>query len=69
GVSFMVIDKGYSSLLSGTSASCPTFSGIMALLDAARKAKGEPPLGFLNPWLYNSTAAFTDITTGYGGGC
>ncbi|KAK3936793.1 tripeptidyl-peptidase [Diplogelasinospora grovesii] len=69
GASFMVIDKGYSSLLSGTSASCPTFSGIVALLNAARKAKGEPPLGFLNPWLYNNTAAFTDITTGYGGGC
>ncbi|KAK0634430.1 tripeptidyl-peptidase [Bombardia bombarda] len=69
GVNFQVIDKGYTSLLSGTSASSPVFAGIVALLNAARKSQGNAPLGFLNPWLYNNTAFFTDITTGYGSGC
>ncbi|KAI1338223.1 tripeptidyl-peptidase [Xylariaceae sp. FL0016] len=66
---YAVIDKGRSSLLSGTSASSPTFAGVVALLNAARKSAGLAPLGFLNPWLYNNTAALTDITTGYGSGC
>ncbi|KAB5585212.1 tripeptidyl-peptidase [Coniochaeta sp. 2T2.1] len=69
GSSFAVIDKGRSARLSGTSASCPTFAGVVALLNAARKSRGEPPLGFLNPWLYNNSAALTDITTGAGQGC
>lgn len=69
GENFEVFDKGERTLESGTSASCPTFSGIVALLNAARKASGQRPLGFLNPWLYNNSAALTDITNGYGEGC
>ncbi|KAI0156732.1 tripeptidyl-peptidase [Hypoxylon sp. FL1284] len=69
GSSFAVIDKGRSALLSGTSASSPVFAGVVALLNAARKSQGEPPLGFLNPWLYNNSAAFFDITSGAGTGC
>ncbi|KAI0015431.1 tripeptidyl-peptidase [Xylariomycetidae sp. FL0641] len=66
---FAVVDQGRSALLSGTSASCPVFAGVVALLNAARKASGEAPLGFLNPWLYNQTAAFTDIVDGASSGC
>jgi tripeptidyl-peptidase-1 len=69
GSSFAVIDKGSSARLSGTSASSPVFAGVVALLNAARKSQGLSPLGFLNPWLYNNTAAFTDITGGAGVGC
>ncbi|KAI0004848.1 tripeptidyl-peptidase [Xylariaceae sp. FL0662B] len=69
GALFAVVDKGRNALLSGTSASCPVFAGVVALLNAARKSQGEPPLGFLNPWLYNNSAAFIDITGGYGSGC
>lgn len=69
GSSFAVIDKGYNALLSGTSAACPTFAGVVALLNAARKSQGIAPLGFLNPWLYNNSAALTDITSGAGVGC
>ncbi|MCJ1442716.1 MAG: hypothetical protein MMC23_003213 [Stictis urceolatum] len=69
GQAFAVYDRGSLSSLSGTSASCPTFAGVVALLNAARKSQGKASLGFLNPWLYNNTAAFTDITTGAGTGC
>ncbi|KAK0705539.1 tripeptidyl-peptidase [Lasiosphaeris hirsuta] len=69
GQNFAVIDRGQLMLLAGTSASAPVFAGIVALLNAARRTQGQAPLGFLNPWLYNNTAAFNDISTGYGAGC
>lgn len=69
GSNFLVYDKGRLGRLSGTSASSPVFSGIVALLNSARRSKGLPPLGFLNPWLYNNTGALTDITGGASSGC
>lgn len=69
GALFAVVDKGRNALLSGTSASSPTFAGVVALLNAARKSQGVAPLGFLNPFLYSNADAFTDITSGYGSGC
>ena len=55
----------------GTSASTPVFAGVVALIDQYRKAKGKPPVGFLNPVIYKHAAtrsAFRDITqVGYGG--
>ncbi|RKU41086.1 hypothetical protein DL546_004244 [Coniochaeta pulveracea] len=69
GSAFAVIDKGRTARLSGTSASSPVFAGVVALLNAARKSKGQAPLGFLNPWLYNNSAALTDITAGASVGC
>lgn len=69
GSSFVVIDQDRSALLSGTSASSPTFAGVVALLNAARKSQGQSPLGFLNPWLYNNSAALLDITSGFSSGC
>lgn len=69
GSMFMVRDKGQPSFMSGTSASAPVFAGAVALLNAARKSQGVPPLGFLNPWLYNNTAALLDITSGFSSGC
>ncbi|CAK7231434.1 hypothetical protein SCUCBS95973_007915 [Sporothrix curviconia] len=66
---FVIYDKGRPARLSGTSASAPVFAGVVALLNAARRSKGQAPLGFLNPWLYNNTAALIDITAGAGEGC
>jgi len=69
---FIIYDKGVATLVAGTSASTPVIAGIVGLLNAARKAQGKPPLGFLNPWLYNVSAAmdaFMDIKSGYGIGC
>lgn len=69
GSGFVVIDKNRTALLSGTSASSPVFAGVVALLNAARKAQGQSPLGFLNPFLYENSGALLDITSGAGTGC
>lgn len=56
----------------GTSASTPTFAGIVSLLNDARMAKGMKPLGCLNQLFYKHPEVFTDITKGKnpgGGGC
>jgi len=50
--------------VSGTSASAPFFAGLVSLLNEARIQRGGKPMGFLNPWIYNHTEAFTDITKG-----
>jgi len=52
----------------GTSASCPIFAGVIALLNDIVIAKTGKPLGFLNPLLYQMAAkkpsTFFDITQG-----
>jgi tripeptidyl-peptidase-1 len=40
------------------------FASIVALLNNERIAAGRPPLGLLNPLVYQNSAAFTDIITG-----
>ena len=56
--------------VAGTSCASPTAAGIFGLLNDLRLQNGKPPLGFLNPFLYQSASALTDITTGAsGGGC
>lgn len=69
GQNFAVYTGGRLAGVSGTSASCPAFSAVVALLNAARASQGQAPLGFLNPFLYNNSAALTDITSGAGVGC
>lgn len=67
---FHVVDKGAEILVGGTSASAPTVSAIIALLNAARKQSGAAPLGFLNPWLYSTGyKGLTDIVNGGSTGC
>lgn len=52
----------------GTSASCPVVAAVFALLNEKRLAAGGKPLGFLNPFLYQTAAkspqAYTDIVAG-----
>lgn len=52
--------------VSGTSASTPVVAGIVARLNGLRLAAGKPPLGFLNPFIYQHAAsgAFHDVTKG-----
>lgn len=52
------------------SAATPTFAAIIALLTSLRLANGQPPLGFLNSWLYSrGIDGLNDITTGSSSGC
>jgi len=52
------------------SASAPTISSIISLVNDALLAAGKPVLGFLNPWLYSvGSVAFTDIVSGSSLGC
>jgi len=70
GQSFVTIWNGTMVLLDGTSASTPTASSIISLVNDALIAAGKPALGFLNPWLYSTGySAFTDITSGSAIGC
>ena len=36
----------------------------VARLNALRLAKGGKPMGFLNPWIYQNSDAFNDVTSG-----
>jgi len=72
---FTIVYNGASlNNVGGTSCSCPTFSGIVGLLNDIRLANKKSPLGFLNPFLYqtaanSAAAAFQDITAGHNPGC
>ena len=51
--------------LSGTSASTPTFAGLVTRINDARVAAGKPTLGFLNPLIYGAGSTIgTDIVDG-----
>lgn len=49
GNNYQVILNGKVQLIGGTSASAPTFAGIVALLNDYRVSRGKKQLGFLNP--------------------
>jgi uncharacterized protein (TIGR03437 family) len=68
---YVVFAKGQQRLAGGTSASAPSFAGIVALLNhylISRGAAQEPGLGDINPILYGIAQsvpdAFHDITIG-----
>ena len=64
GQNVLVWANGESIPVSGTSCSAPIFAGVIALINHELMSKGQPPLGFLNPWLYSNPSMFTDITEG-----
>ncbi|KAE9396050.1 subtilisin-like protein [Gymnopus androsaceus JB14] len=59
-----IISGGETVYINGTSCSGPIFASMVALVNDRLIAAGRPPLGFLNPFLYNNTQIFTDITAG-----
>ncbi|OTA93876.1 hypothetical protein M434DRAFT_395251 [Hypoxylon sp. CO27-5] len=72
GYEYAVIWNGTKRLMSGTSASAPTFAAIIALVNDALLAEGKPTLGFLNPWIWDagrSGKGFMDVTKGSNKGC
>jgi len=64
GQNVQVTASGKTKAVSGTSCSAPIFAGVVAMLNNELLAKGEAPLGFLNPWMYAYPSMFTDITEG-----
>jgi tripeptidyl-peptidase-1 len=70
GVDFQVAYDGGWQSVGGTSASTPTFAGIVSLLNNARLSVGKKPLGFLNHVIYQQwgkTQGFKDIVKGRNG--
>ena len=52
------------------SASAPTFAAVVANLNGNRIVHGQPPLGFLNPFIYSvGYKGLTDIVDGGSRGC
>lgn len=65
GSSYMTQIGGSWYAVSGTSASCPVFGGMVSLVNAARLALGKTAVGWLNPTLYSRQALYVkDITSG-----
>ena len=68
GSAYYVHLGGSVSRLYGTSASTPVAAGLVTLLNDARAAVGAPPMGFINPFLYQAAveapAAFNDVVGG-----
>jgi tripeptidyl-peptidase-1 len=68
GIGFQVVQGSGVELVGGTSASAPTFAAIVTQLNSVRAQSGKPPLGFLNPWIYQTFAkdktAFFDVVVG-----
>ncbi|KAE8445914.1 hypothetical protein EG329_012693 [Mollisiaceae sp. DMI_Dod_QoI] len=70
GYRFVTIWNGTVHPLDGTSAATPTAAAVFALVNDALIAQGKPPMGFLNPWLYEKGfEAFTDVVSGSAIGC
>lgn len=64
---FTFID-GFFQKLGGTSCSAPLFASFVSILNAKERQLGRPPLGFLNPFLYEAKrarpATFQSSTSG-----
>ena len=61
---YCVIAGGAATGVGGTSAACPVAAGIFAKVNSARLKSGGKPLGFLNPFIYQNTHCFQDVTHG-----
>jgi len=64
GEGFQVLANGRTTVVGGTSASAPTFGGLVSLLNEARIQAGKPAMGYLNPFLYQNADAFRDVILG-----
>ncbi|KAJ7881920.1 family S53 protease [Mycena leptocephala] len=69
GENVQIVSGGKTQSVAGTSCSSPIFASVIGLLNDQLIATGNPPLGFLNPWLYANPDMLNDITTGSNPGC
>eukprot|EP01084_Bolivina_argentea_P274768 468426_1 len=72
-VNIIIVQAGLNIPGDGTSCSAPISGGVFALLNDLRLQNGMAPLGFLNPFIYDTFAkdplAFNDVTQGHNNGC
>jgi len=67
---FMIVDRGETTAVDGTSASSPLTAAIFSLINDNLLNNNQPPLGFLNPTLYSlcggssGSTLVQDITEG-----
>lgn len=63
---YAVVFQGAPTVIGGTSAACPLWAALWAVLNQARAQAGKGPIGYSNPDLYDlgPTSAFHDITQG-----
>ncbi|CAE8703727.1 unnamed protein product [Polarella glacialis] len=61
---YCVAVQGEFAGVAGTSAACPVVAGVFAKLNGLRLKARKPPLGFLNPFIYQNPSAFQDVTSG-----
>lgn len=63
-----VVTSGQIEPVDGTSCSSPIAAGVIAILNGIQEAKGNKPLGFLNPLLYkmhqDDSSIFNDVVEG-----
>jgi tripeptidyl-peptidase-1 len=67
-----IVLNGGTQRVYGTSASSPAWAALVSLINDYRLSNGKSTLGFLNPLLYQSSAArsaLIDITSGHNRGC
>lgn len=65
GINYLIYNGGKVISVSGTSASCPAFAGMISNINAGRIAAGKGPIGWINPALYMGGSNFTnDIVSG-----
>ena len=71
GTDFLLVSNGTNVPdFSGTSCAAPSFASLVALVNDRLLAADQPPLGFLNPLIYQAGASvFNDITEGSNPGC
>ncbi|KAJ7831016.1 family S53 protease [Mycena olivaceomarginata] len=69
GENVQIVSGGQTGGVDGTSCSSPIFASVVGLINDKLIAAGNPPLGFLNPWLYANADALNDVTTGSNPGC
>ena len=66
-----VFDGQLSCTETGTSAATPIVAAALGLVNSARLARGQPTIGFANPWLYELSArgggAFNNVSVGTNG--
>jgi len=64
GVYYVPYIGGTQYVLFGTSASAPVAAALFTLINSARKQKGLPTVGYINPTIYANEDKFTDVVSG-----